>query len=156
MSYKCQVCQAPVRAGTPRKIWTVYKHISVKVAASGITLVPTRQIEREVPVCQACHNRLIRGESLTGLVTRYAEAIRGDLARKEMGSRIYVPVPSVNVNALADVPGSGDGDLFPHADQEPPRCDVCGGNATGGQAVEDSILCPKCLRKAGGKGKRGK
>lgn len=67
MSYRCQVCQEPVPAGTQRKVHVVRREVPAGLRPDGHgRLVPAvrREVAREVPVCGACHRLLERGVPL--------------------------------------------------------------------------------------------
>ena len=54
MSYRCQLCRAPVPTGTPR-----INHVIKRVDGS---------ISRELSVCQCCHDALASGKTAKSML----------------------------------------------------------------------------------------
>lgn len=61
MCYRCEVCSAKVPAGRSRKVYVIYR-----TRRNG-----SREIEREIPVCDGCENDL-RTQRIEDLVVAHA------------------------------------------------------------------------------------
>ena len=79
MSYRCQVCHDHISHGIPQKRYVVYRR--------------DRSIEREVPVCSACHADLLAGIELSHLIEQFRQHLPEQWFNKY--------VPSAASSALA-------------------------------------------------------
>lgn len=144
MSYRCRTCGEVVPHGVKRLVHVVVRPRKVRgVTARGKDGLPHMEVAQEVPTCRSCWLALQPvDQGGGGLPLQALMAQVGARRRINSGAPAFIPkAPLPHWRPRADAAEDA-----PPTAPSTPRCDLCGGDATGGQVTDHTVLCPGCLR----------